>query len=346
MRQNVGALPLAGFLVLLAILAVQNSPVTPEAPFLLALLNTLFVGIIPLVVAYSASKGYTGESHVSCQLAPLVTMRTLSMEPISVLLVADNPTFLRAAARFLQAHEGVNVVGTANGGHEALAKAQELRPQVILLDLAMPDLPGLQVIPRLRELVPQTGIIALTLLDTGGYRQAALNAGANDSIPKAALNTDLLPAIQRVAQAGQSDASVANTTSPVDSDRASTTWRILVMEDEADLRRLYCKALRSAGYEVYPAATIPEARDLLARHRFDAFMCDIHMGEELGTHLLREEAADLTEKGTVIITVSGESQYRAMCEEMGVGLYLEKPININSLVTLVGRLTARQSYYT
>jgi hypothetical protein len=48
MRQNVGALPLAAFLVLLATLAVQKSPVTLEAPFLLALLNTLFVGISPI----------------------------------------------------------------------------------------------------------------------------------------------------------------------------------------------------------------------------------------------------------------------------------------------------------
>jgi CheY-like chemotaxis protein len=268
------------------------------------------------------------------------------MEPISVLLVDDNPTFLRVAARFLQAHEGVNVVGTANGGQEALAKAQDLRPQVILLDLAMPDLPGLQAIPRLRELLPQTGIIALTLLDTSGYRQAALSAGADDFIPKAALNTDLLPAIQRVAHVGRGDSSAADTSSPVDSDRATSTWRILVMEDEADLRRLYCKALRSAGYEVFPAGTIEEARDLLVRHRFDVFMCDIHMGADLGTDLLREQATLLAERGTLIITVSGESQYRPICEEMGVDFYLEKPVTINSLVTLVSRLTARQSYYT
>ncbi len=268
------------------------------------------------------------------------------MEPISVLLVDDNPTFLRVATRFLQAHEGVNVVGTANGGQEALVKAQDLRPQIILLDLAMPDLPGLQAIPRLRKLLPQAGIIALTLLDTSGYRQAALSAGADDFIPKAALNTDLLPSIQRVAQAGRGDASTADTTSPVDGDRAFATWRILVMEDEADLRRLYCKALRSAGYEVYPAGTIQEARDLLGRYRFDVFMCDIHMGADLGTALLREQAALLAEKGTLIITVSGAPQYRPFCEEMGVDFYLEKPVTINSLVTLVSRLTARQSYYT
>lgn len=73
------------------------------------------------------------------------------MSPISVLLVDDNPTFLRIAADFLRAHEEVAVVGTASGGEEAVARAQHLRPQVVLLDLLHPDLPGLEVIPRLRS---------------------------------------------------------------------------------------------------------------------------------------------------------------------------------------------------
>jgi DNA-binding NarL/FixJ family response regulator len=119
------------------------------------------------------------------------------LKPISVLLVDNNPVFLRVAARFLETHAEVVVVGTAAGGEEALTRAQELQPQVILLDLAMPDLPGLQAIPRLREMLPDMGIIALTMLDTDGYRRAALAAGADEFVPKAAMHTDLLPSIRR-----------------------------------------------------------------------------------------------------------------------------------------------------
>jgi DNA-binding NarL/FixJ family response regulator len=125
------------------------------------------------------------------------------MDPISVLLVDDNPTFLRVLTRFLlqQYQDEVRVVGTASCGMAALARAQELRPRVILLDLAMPVLPGLNTIPRLRIMLPDVGIIALTLLDPNGYREAALAAGANEFVAKATLATDLLPAIRRVARA-------------------------------------------------------------------------------------------------------------------------------------------------
>lgn len=123
------------------------------------------------------------------------------MTSISVMLVDDNPTFLRVTAQFLEAHAGVNVVGTASDGEEALAKAQALQPQVILIDLAMPDLPGLKTIPRLREMLPKTGIIALTVMNTRSFQEAALLAGADIFIPKARMRTELLPAIQQFGQA-------------------------------------------------------------------------------------------------------------------------------------------------
>lgn len=128
------------------------------------------------------------------------------MTPIPVLLVDDNPAFLRMATRFLQEHCGsvVVVAGVAGGGEEALVKAQDLRPEVVLLDLAMPDLPGLEVIPRLRAALPEVGIVVLTLLDVAAYRQAALEAGADGFVSKATLGTNLLPAIQQAVQARSS----------------------------------------------------------------------------------------------------------------------------------------------
>ena len=122
------------------------------------------------------------------------------MKPISVLLVDDNPGFLRIATRFLQEHDDIVVVGAAGGGEEAMAMAQDLQPDIVVIDLAMPGLSGLATIPLLQVVLPEVGIIALTVLDTNGYRQAALAAGANDFVPKASLDTDLLPAIRRVAR--------------------------------------------------------------------------------------------------------------------------------------------------
>ena len=122
--------------------------------------------------------------------------------PISVLLVDDNPIFLRILTRFLEERSRLEVivVGSADGGEKALAKAPLLKPQVILVDLAIPDIHGLELIPRLRVLLPDATIIALTLMDPGSYREAVMAAGADDFVSKATLETDLLPAIRRFAQ--------------------------------------------------------------------------------------------------------------------------------------------------
>jgi CheY-like chemotaxis protein len=293
------------------------------------------------------------------------------MEPISVLLVDDNLTFLHFATRFLKAHNEVLVLGTATRSEEAIARAQELRPQVVLLDLAMPDLScSLEVIPRLRSILPETRIIAVTLFATDGYRQAAFKAGVDDFIPKHKMDTDLLPAIQRVAQARQpqeekrvssqevganlcgyppgqaqglpllQDIEKIQKSAISQEESATPGPLVLIMEDDDYLRRLYDKTLRHKGYNVHSAATIQEARELLMQHKFDAFLCDIHMGKDRGTDLLHEQRARLSQNSTQVIMVSGEAQYRTMCEEMGVGFYLEKPVAISTILTIVDRLTA------
>lgn len=117
-------------------------------------------------------------------------------KPITVLLVDDNPTFLRIASRYLEEPNDITVVGLANGGLEGLAKAKELEPMVILLDLAMEDMSGLQVLPLLRERNPDVVIIALTMLDTDGYRTAALDAGADGFVAKASMGSELIAAIR------------------------------------------------------------------------------------------------------------------------------------------------------
>jgi DNA-binding NarL/FixJ family response regulator len=122
---------------------------------------------------------------------------------ISVLFVDDNVTFIRIATRLLDAHDGIAVVGAIRGGEDTLAQIQDLQPEVVIVDTSMPSLPGgLAFIGRLRSVLPDVWVIALTLIGTDGYRRAALGAGADDFVPKATMGTDLLSAIQRVREVG------------------------------------------------------------------------------------------------------------------------------------------------
>jgi len=113
----------------------------------------------------------------------------------------------------------------------------------------------------------------------------------------------------------------------------------MVMEDDAHLRNVFTRALQAAGYEVHQAAAVDEARALLSEFEFDVLICDIHVGKSRGTDLLREHGEMLLNSGGQIVMVSGYPRYRAVCEEMGADFFLEKPVSIKTLVTLVDRLT-------
>jgi CheY-like chemotaxis protein len=120
---------------------------------------------------------------------------------LSVLLVDDNGTFLRILTGFLSEYgEGaLRVVGSVEGGRDAVVEAERLQPDVILVDLKMPDVPGLQLLPQLRRTLPDAILIALTLMDADECRGDALAAGAEAFVSKASLECDLVPAIQRLA---------------------------------------------------------------------------------------------------------------------------------------------------
>ena len=121
-----------------------------------------------------------------------------------LLFIAGNSAFQPVVSRFLKRYDELILVGSsALESQKVVSEALYFRPEVILLDMETSDQSGLETISHLRASLPETGIIALSLLDTDGYRQAVLTAGANDLILKGNLRTDLLPAIRRAARNGR-----------------------------------------------------------------------------------------------------------------------------------------------
>ncbi len=125
------------------------------------------------------------------------------MQPISVLLVDDHRDFLRVLARYLQvASEGqAVVVGVVSDGHEAVAKALTAQPEVILLDLKMPDPSGVVLLPQLRKALPHAIIVVLTMAEEAYARQAALADGADGFVTKSKIAGGLWPTIQELVSA-------------------------------------------------------------------------------------------------------------------------------------------------
>lgn len=117
------------------------------------------------------------------------------------ILVADDQTLFRQGLRtLLAAHADLLVVGEASNGREAIVLAQELRPDVALMDLKMPVLDGVAATKRLHATVPNCRVVALTTFDDDEYVFEALRAGALGYLLKDAPSERLVDAIRSAAR--------------------------------------------------------------------------------------------------------------------------------------------------
>jgi DNA-binding NarL/FixJ family response regulator len=116
------------------------------------------------------------------------------------LLLAEDHVLVRQALRVLLEQAGMVVVGEASDGLEALQLAHTHQPEVAILDIAMPHLNGLETARRLREAVPQTKIIVLTMHTEEPYVFEALQAGAVGYVLKTQAAVDIVQAIHTVVQ--------------------------------------------------------------------------------------------------------------------------------------------------
>lgn len=120
------------------------------------------------------------------------------MEKIKVLIVDDH-TLVRDGIRALLALVAdIRIVGEASNGKEALEKVKELAPDVVLMDLAMPIMSGLEAIRRIRRRFPGTKVLALTQYEDREYIVPTIEAGARGFISKTAAFSELASAIQAV----------------------------------------------------------------------------------------------------------------------------------------------------
>ena len=112
----------------------------------------------------------------------------------SVLIVDDHPSF-RASARLLLESEGYMVVGEAADGARALLAAKELRPDLVLLDIQLPDLDGFEVSARLVSNGGGPVVVLVSSRDSEDYGLLASRSGARGFIPKAELSGEALEAL-------------------------------------------------------------------------------------------------------------------------------------------------------
>ena len=149
-------------------------------------------------LAVTAAAGRGTEVRVRIPLPPAPAER--GEQPVRVLLCDDHEVVRRGVAGALLTDPGLAVVGEAGSGAEALERAAQLRPDVVLLDLRLPDLDGVEVTRRLRALRPEIAVVMLTSFGDDPALLEALRAGARGSLVKDLPPAQLAAAIRAVAR--------------------------------------------------------------------------------------------------------------------------------------------------
>jgi len=116
-------------------------------------------------------------------------------------LIADDHTIVRSGVRLLLAAEAdIEVIGEALNGHEAIAQVQSLQPDVVLMDISMPGMDGLNATQHIKTKWPEVNVLVLTMHRSDEYLFEMLKAGASGYVLKGADTSDLIQAVRVVAQ--------------------------------------------------------------------------------------------------------------------------------------------------
>lgn len=158
---------------------------------------------------------------------------------VRVAIVDDHPMVREGTRALLERSDAIVVVGIAGEGAAALRLAQQLRPDVLLLDVRLPDMSGIEVARQLRATCPEVKVLVVTGYDEIGYSRALLQLGVHGYLPKSASGAQIISSILTIA-AGERLRPGAATHTGVVRDRVELTMR------ELDVLRLLLTGRRNA----------------------------------------------------------------------------------------------------
>jgi DNA-binding NarL/FixJ family response regulator len=119
-------------------------------------------------------------------------------DPLSILIADDHPVVRRGLRMLLEIHPGWRICGEAGSGSEAIRRVMQFRPNLVLLDISMPDMNGLEATKEIHRASPQTKVLILTMHYSQEFIQAAVKAGASGYVLKSDAEADLVSAVGEV----------------------------------------------------------------------------------------------------------------------------------------------------
>ncbi len=253
-----------------------------------------------------------------------------------ILIVDDEQPVCDLLSRIFNRH-GHQAV-TATGGYDALVAFQEYRPDVTVLDLRMPEMDGLAVLRRIRDLDPQAAVVTLSGGGSEAMEEQARHLGVKDTLRKHASFDDLLGTLNRLLQHPAPAGSSAGTSGSPQPAGAT----ILVVDDEAMVRNMLVQYLSLRGYRALAAQHGEEALAIVRDSPPDLALLDMYMPGMNGVEVLRRLRANGYKGGVVALTASQDAALLQEALELGSVDVLGKPVDLErlDLVIRVGLVMA------
>jgi CheY-like chemotaxis protein len=262
-----------------------------------------------------------------------------------VLLVDDDPVFLESAARLLRAEAGFTVVGRVRSGREAIEQAVALLPDLVLMDVEMPGMDGLETTRRLKALPFAPRVLLVSSYEGEARRLSALSAGADEYIGKWEFPWRLTAAVTAAIwtpaeERERRPAGSAQTGEP----EAEPAPRALIVDDDPTVASLLADMLVFAGYLVETVSDARAALDRIDAEPFDVILSDVRMPEMDGPAFYAELVRRRPALAGRVALITGDlltDDIADFLARTGVPS-LGKPFTVDELHDVVRRLLGRR----
>lgn len=158
--------------------------------------------------------------------------------PMRVLLCDDHALVMDGIRSRLECFEHITIIGEAGNGLEALSLARELHPDIVLMDISMPVMNGLEAAEKFRETMPETKVVILSMHENPEYLRTAQQAGARGFILKDVSSNDMVRAIETIANGGEA---YSSTFERISSSEGSNSDGVPLTTRERTVLRLLAK---------------------------------------------------------------------------------------------------------
>ncbi len=254
------------------------------------------------------------------------------------LLIADDDKLMRNRLKMMLAQMPVDIVGEATDGSEAISMAEELKPDIITMDLIMPGVDGLKAIREIKIKQPHIAIIVVSSLSKINVIQECIKAGASTFVIKPFDQTKVANTINSVIRklSGEAQPSEDAAARIFDSENGQKKLRVLIVEDDRMTRLTLKKILLKAGHDVVGEAengykAIELAKSLVP----DLITMDLIMRDMDGLKATREIKKTMPDMKIIVVSGVAKMNVVSECIKAGAATYIIKPFEYRKVINAI-----------